>query len=559
MMIQRDAKRYVIFVGALLFLLLTTALFGAAGSSSAHDDGEEGEVGRDRVHRQEDADQNEVNGWLRARPNDGLGVWLIECAVGSTCVITVTTSTRLDDGVPPIGVWVEAKGIPLPGGLLADRVRIDDYEDMELVVRLRSGVPPAAFALRHELTLISSLLASANIYLFMSDDDDLDDDLDEVRADPDVVWAEFNYIQGIPSGDGYKTWRWGGQDESGYVNQTAFSQVNLAPALAVTQGEGVIAAVLDTGVHLTHPDLASRLLPGRDMVADDAVPNDEGPGGFGWGHGTHVAGVIARMAPRSQILPVRVLDANGRGNVFTLAYAIEWATAQGADVINLSLGAEGDSQVLAEAIAAAQAQGVIVVAAAGNDASNIVQYPAGYAGVLAVTAVDDQNVKADFANFGANWVDLAAPGVGITSTVPYSGGMGYASWSGTSMATAFVSGAALLARALDPNATPAEIGADLRSAGDNLDGKNPNFAGQLGVLLNVGAALGAPLLTPPPSSSPTPTATPVAGATATPVSTSSPAATLAPGATSTPVFTPSPVATPLPPGRSYLPLVKRGG
>lgn len=481
-----------------------------------------GVISADRVEHlhNDDPDADEVDGRLVSRPDDGIGVWTIECAVQATCAVTVTVATRLDDGVPPVGVWVEAKGVAQSGGLLAERVRVDDYEEQELVVRLNSGVISSTFALRHDLTAKSSLLASANIYLFMTDDDE-EDGIDEVRSDPDVLWVEFNFVQGIPSGDGYKTWRWGGEDESGYVNQAAFSQVNLEPALAVTQGQGVIAAVLDTGVHLTHPDLVTHLLPGRDMVTDDAIPEDEGPG-FGWGHGSHIAGVIARMAPQSLILPVRVLDANGRGNVFTLAYAIEWAVSQGADVINLSLGAEGNSQVLADAIANAQAQGVVVVAAAGNDGSSAIQYPAGYGGVLAVTAVDSQNVKAAFANHGADWIDLAAPGVGITSTVPYSGGMGYASWSGTSMSTAFVSGASALVRADSPNATAEEIGAKLRAVGESLDAANPGYEGQIGVLLNAGAALTEPILTP------------------------------------SPIPTPDPVTTPTPPTKSYLPLVTSG-
>jgi thermitase len=507
-----------LFVFAALWGMLFTATFGATNPISwggvvnvtdAASVGKSETPSIGAIGPNDDADpDDEVNGWLMTRPEDGIGVWTVQCQVALTCVITVTVTTLLDDGVPAPGVWVEAKGIAQPGGLLAERVRIDDYEAQEIVVRLRDGVSPTSFAQRHDLTLKSSLLASANIYLFVTDDDE-EEEIDEVRSESDVVWAELNYTQRVPGGDGYKTWRWGGEDGAGYVNQQAFFQVNLAPALEVTQGQGAVVAVLDTGVHLAHPDLAPRLLPGRDVVADDAEAQDEGPG-FGWGHGTHVAGVIARMAPQSKILPVRVLDANGRGNVFTLAYAIEWAVQEGADVINLSLGAEGDSQVLADAINNAQTQGVVVVAAAGNDDVNALQYPAGYAGVLGVTAVDDQNSKAAFANYGSHWIDLAAPGVGITSTVPYSGGVGYASWSGTSMSTAFVSGASALVRAARPDATANEIGAQLIEAGANLDAANPGYVRQLGVLLDVGATLteGAPA--PPPSPAPSPEPSPVA-------------------------------------------------
>ena len=217
-------------------------------------------------------------------------------------------------------------------------------------------------------------------------------------------------------------------------------------------------------------------------------------------------------------MPVRVLDSNGRGNTFTLAYAIDWAVSQGANVINLSLGADGDSQVLHEAIDRAISQGVIVVAAAGNDNTNVAQYPVGYAGVIGVTAVDSQNVKADFANFGQSWVDVAAPGVGITSTMITADGSGYASWSGTSMATSFVSGAAALAHQRFPKVGPADIAQVLRTTATNINGLNPTYAGQLGGLLDINAALGATVnATSTPTLSPTAPPSPTASVTPTPV------------------------------------------
>ena len=318
-----------------------------------------------------------------------------------------------------------------------------------------------------------------------------------------VIWAELNYAGGIPEGHGYKTWHWGGDNPSGYINQNAFAQVNL-PGQSNLQGAGQVIAVLDTGVDLNHPALQGHLLPGRDMVDDDAVANDDGDG-LGWGHGTHVTGILVKIAPQSQILPVRVLDSDGRGNTFTLAYAIEWAVAQGADVINLSLGAEGDSRVLSDTIQHALEQGVIVVAAAGNGNTNTPQFPANYPGVIAVTAVDNANQKADFANYGAEWVDLAAPGVGITSTMIGPQGSGYASWSGTSMSTPFVAGAVALLRQALPAASPAEIVAQFENHSQNLDLANPTYTGQLGGLLNIGATLAdAPVVTPTPTP-PTPT------------------------------------------------------
>ncbi|MEZ4617306.1 MAG: S8 family serine peptidase [Caldilineaceae bacterium] len=205
------------------------------------------------------------------------------------------------------------------------------------------------------------------------------------------------------------------------------------------------------------------------------------------------------------------LDTNGRGNTFTLAYAIEWAVVHGADVINLSLGADSDSQVLHNAINYAIEHNVIVVAAAGNLNVNVPQFPASYPGVLGVTAVNADNSKADFAAFGTGWIDLAAPGVGITSTIIGPLGRGYASWSGTSMSAGFVSGAAALLRQRQPMASVVAIGAQLTKHAVNVDPQNPTHVGELGGLLNVAAAMEIAAVdatpTPVPETTPTPTPT----------------------------------------------------
>lgn len=226
---------------------------------------------------------------------------------------------------------------------------------------------------------------------------------------------------------------------------------------------------------------------------DNDLIADEEPGGAGWGHGTHIAGIIAHIAPDAQILPVRVLDPQGRGNSFAVASALEWAVQQGADVINLSLGGESDSRILHEAVQWVIEQGVAVVAAAGNSQSSLPHFPAAYAPVVAVTGVDADGVKATFANYSTDWVDVAAPAVGITSTIVGPLGNGYAGWSGTSMATAFVSGALALERQRYPGATVAELAQMVRSRASSLDAINPTYAGALGGgLLDVRALLEVP-------------------------------------------------------------------
>lgn len=514
-----------------------------------------------------------VRGLVLSLPQGLLGDWQVRTDHEQIQTLRVLNLDVLDggllqllqNGLPASNTWVYAKVQLQIGGIgLVTQIRLDNYEPGEVVARLREGVSASEIASRYNLTRKATLSTLGNIHLFTTPqkDDDVKALVEQMSADSDIHWAELNYRAGAPEANPYRTWGWGGPEPTSYVNQMAFEQVNLPPALEHYQGDGIVVAVLDTGVALTHTALVGHLAPGIDLVDDDDDPQDEGPG-IGWGHGTHVAGIIARMAPNSTLLPVRVLDRDGQGNVFTLAYAVEWAVEQGhANVINLSLGIEEETQTLAHVLAEAQNAGVIIVAAAGNDNSNELQYPAGYEGVIGVTAITTASQKADFANYGP-WVDLAAPGVGITSTIPSTTPeqSNYGTWRGTSMATAFVSGAAALARQKYPYpiSSTVEIAMLLTSTASDLDAANPDYVGQLGGLLDTGAAIvGQPL--------PRPTATPVGSPTVTPVATSTPVTTPAGTRTPepTPVGTPTPAATPTPtleaPGaqnnRLYLPLVR---
>ena len=464
------------------------------------DDGGDDHGGESYVDPCLDVNRDRWNGVVVSRPDgDGLGTWIIQIDSETQLTVVVGAQTSLDYGLPAANQWVEVRGRLRDAQSCtvdADRLRPDEFRGGEIVVRLTAtDIVSQTVAAEYGMQATSTLLRSGSIYLFTVVDDDVigEDDheqqiIDQMTADARVEWAEFNYVNSVPVGEGYKTWGWGGVDPTGYQSQSALRQVNLDAAHSAYNGAGVTVAVLDTGVDLQHPALLGKLLPGRDMVDDDDVPQDEGFG-IAWGHGTHVGGIVAVAAPDAAILPVRVLDSNGRGNMFTLAYAIEWAVDQGADVINLSVGAESDSRVLRDTIAEAVAQGVVVVAAAGNLDSAVVQYPAGYPGVLSVTAVDGDNAKASFASFGADWVDIAAPGVGITSTIVGPQGSGYASWSGTSMSAPFVAGAAALVRQADPGAAPAQIASQLTATAANIDAVNPAYAGQLGRLLDAAAAL----------------------------------------------------------------------
>lgn len=247
------------------------------------------------------------------------------------------------------------------------------------------------------------------------------------------------------------------------VNQPALQSMRASAALRTATGAGVIIAVLDSGVDATHPDLAGHVLPGKDFVGNDDDPSEEKNGldddadgqvDEGYGHGTFVAGLALAVAPNAEILPVRVLDTDGRGTVSGIASGIEWAVANGANVINLSLGMDANSGVLGDAVRYAIANGVTVVAATGNGgAPASISFPASVAGVVAVTATDPVGAPAAFAN-GGPAATVAAPGQALVG--PYPGNQ-YGTWSGTSFAAGLASGGAALLVQTQPAITPATV------------------------------------------------------------------------------------------------------
>ncbi len=286
--------------------------------------------------------------------------------------------------------------------------------------------------------------------------------LARMAGDLRLLYAEPNFLSNAPEGIGRGAWAWGGPSPSPLASQYAPTLLNLSAAHAITRGAGRVVAVLDTGFQLTHPQLTNRLTTARyDFVDNDANPNNildgngDGQADFLSGHGTHVAGIIAQAAPEAKIMLLRVLDTNGVGNSVWVAEAVQYAALNGANVINLSLGAPVQSSLLQEAIYIANREhNVVVVAAAGNASSSKRTFPAGInSSVIAVSAVGANSKKADFANFGS-WVDIAAPGDSIYSAYPTNG---YAWWSGTSMAAPWISGQAALLLSKCPGLKPNKV------------------------------------------------------------------------------------------------------
>ncbi len=232
--------------------------------------------------------------------------------------------------------------------------------------------------------------------------------------------------------------------------------------------EGVIVAVLDTGVQSDHPDLQNKILEGMNIVDENAAPDDD------VGHGTHVAGIIgatvnngegvAGVSWYNKIMPVKVLDSSGAGSTYSVAQGIIWAVDHGAKVINMSLGNYAEAEFLHDAIKYAYEHDVVMVAASGNDNTERPGYPAAYPEVFAVAATTSSKERAEFSNYG-DYIDVAAPGDSIASTYP---GSQYAALSGTSMASPHVAALAGLIRSVNPELSADEVMEIMRKSAIDL-------------------------------------------------------------------------------------------
>ena len=281
---------------------------------------------------------------------------------------------------------------------------------------------------------------------------------------------------------------------------------------------GITIAVLDTGVRLTHEDLAGNILAGWDFIDNDSDPKDEN------GHGTHVAGIaaalcnngkgIASPAGGAKILPVRVLNAGGSGDVLSISDGIRYAADKGADIINLSLGGVGDTRTLRLAVEYAQSRGCLLVASAGNNNSTLKSYPAAYNGVIVAASIsrspnpDHPYAESFFSNYNDElaYRTIHAPGENILSTYN-NGDSSYSYMSGTSMSAPYISGMAAALKAkggyngslydallsasvtvpralLDSSGGFFKISGEMKILNDNGLMTLPDFSGRLKLIMN---------------------------------------------------------------------------
>ena len=349
-------------------------------------------------------------------------------------------------------------GIGAPAAPRAGRGFVPD----EVLVKFGPDVNPAVFA-RSIGARVHGRIDALDVHVLKVRPGTVEATLRALSNHPLVEYVEPNGIATVvvePNDPHYNTPY---ISSSGPVTQWAWARLQAPQAWDLTTGStSVKVAIVDTGVDNSHPDLpVVEPQNQKDFVNNDNNAEDD------HGHGTHVAGTIAALTNNLTgvaganwnitLMAAKVLNAGGSGSYAAVANGITWAADNGAKVINISLGGYLGSRTLRNAVNYAWNKGAVLACAAGNDGIWFKLYPAAYPNCIAVAATDQTDFIAWFSNWDASWVDVAAPGVNILSTMPnsavtmntpqYGYFQNYDSLNGTSMATPHVTGLAALVRA----------------------------------------------------------------------------------------------------------------
>jgi len=381
-----------------------------------------------------------------------------------------------------------------------------------IVLNFREDIPQdvlqqdlQAIAHRYNVTphLDNKFAAQDHVYIIEGDRQRIKE-LKKSELAQAIEYIEPNYIYKIPK-PGKIAWlgeylsplnneeaqpAFKGPNDPMYSMQWNLHNIGVVGAWETTKGNGVTVAVIDSGITRVRDLVETKFVPGYDFVNDKVEAKDDN------GHGTHVAGTIAQstnnsygvagIAYEASLMPLKVLSDFGGGTVADIAEAIKFAADKGADVINMSLGGAGESQLMKSAIEYAYKKGVVIIAAAGNENQNSASYPARYPHIIGVSALGPDTLKANYSNFGAG-VDISAPGgsdagkiLQATIDTENKGVEVFVGYQGTSMAAPHVAGVAALVKAAgvkEPDEILNVLKQSARSVKD--DGLNYYGAGQL--------------------------------------------------------------------------------
>ncbi len=360
-----------------------------------------------------------------------------------------------------------------------------DYVPDEVLVKFKIASEAAiAQTIQAMGTKMLDKIPDLEIYeLEIVDGSTVEEVVQRYLARPDVEYAEPNYYyyaQKVPNDPYYSTYQW------------HYPMINLPQAWDITTGStSVKVAIVDSGIYMTHEDLTGNFLMsggklvGYDYVNNDSTPNDD------FGHGTHVAGTVAAVTNNAKgvagtcwnarLMVYKVLNSVGSGSAANIAKGLKAAADAGARIINFSVGG-GYSDTVKDAVAYAYDKNSIIFAAAGNNGTSSLLYPASDSKTIAVGAVDARgNVRASYSNYGTG-LDLVAPGGdtsrddnhdgyadGVCSTIPLTGSYLYSfDYQGTSMATPHVAGVAALMLSLDSSLNFTQVRNILRNTATDL-------------------------------------------------------------------------------------------
>jgi serine protease len=395
-----------------------------------------------------------------------------------------------------------------------------------ILLDFREDIPPEivqqnlqAIAKQYNVTpqLDNKFSAKDNVYIIKGDRQRLKE-LKKSQFAKTTEFIEPNYIYKIPN-PGKTAWlgellppqedeaspSLTGPNDQYYSKQWNLHKIGVEGAWSQTKGSGITVAVIDTGITRVRDLYETKFVKGYDFVNDREEAKDDN------GHGTHVAGTIAQatnnkygvagIAYEANLMPLKVLSSYGGGTVADIAEAIKFAADQGADVINMSLGGGGESQLMKQAIEYAHRKGVAIVAAAGNENANGSSYPARYPHVIGVSAFGPDGERAPYSNFGGG-VDISAPGGSdagkiLQETIDENGEGVFLGLQGTSMASPHVAGVTALIKAAGIK-EPDEILKVLKQSARVIqdDGLNYYGAGQLNAEAAVKLAFGGQISFP---------------------------------------------------------------